>query len=514
MTGPSGLRTLLGPLDAKFRALYGDVRVLAERIAAEVAEMYGELAALKAGLVEALAGLGRPDFGLDGFLADAQRAAQAWVTGLTEQAMAAASSLVTANLATNAVEWVTQQKTLATAELLQLRTDLSGGLTCLAPVMDGLSRAGLATDLRAALPRLLERGTEVLLQSMRPRLEAELVAWLHVLASQHLRTTVVKTIPKAMEAAVQSGILGELGNVAATLQASLTGAFGDGDASASDSMVGEVLGLVADTVAVPVSDALSTLLRGAVQPAVQRVGGAVQSLTDPLKTGLLDQLQSILGDTGRLRPTVAGIVRRAFGTLRSTANLRFPDAVVTSLADRVEMEVDTALATAHTEVQTFIRGRVEGLAMGAVSAADVTTIADAFTAEVRTGITGLVAQVAQIAQSGIDEVQSCVAALVFSPTVPALLVNLTDTVLGEVTAALQAVLSQLSGLVDGIATDLPNGVQQVIDYLAALVESAPDVLRDTVLQLVETVQVCGAAPLPRGCAGEGVGANLPPPPFT
>ena len=41
---------------------------------------------------------------------------------------------------------------------------------------------------------------------------------------------------------------------------------------------------------------------------------------------------------------------------------------------------------------------------------------------------------------------------------------------------------------DSIASDVPAGVQQVIDYLADLVEPAPDVLRDTVLQLVETVQ--------------------------
>ena len=51
-------------------------------------------------------------------------------------------------------------------------------------------------------------------------------------------STAVKTIPKALEAAVQSGVFGVLGNVAAKLQSSLTGAYGDRDSSASDSMVG------------------------------------------------------------------------------------------------------------------------------------------------------------------------------------------------------------------------------------------------------------------------------------
>ena len=79
--------------------------------------------------------------------------------------------------------------------------------------------------------------------------------------------------------------------------------------------------------------------------------------------------------------------------------------------------------------------------MVAVNARDVTTIVTALTAEVRTRVSGLVARIGQNVQSRVDEAQSCMATFVFRPTVPALRVKLTDTVLGEVTPALQAVLS-------------------------------------------------------------------------
>ena len=113
-----------------------------------------------------------------------------------------------------------------------------------------------------------------------------------------------------------------------------------------------------DTVAVQVSDALSTLLRGAVRQAAQRVSGALQSLTDPLMTRRTSCSPSSAPQSAR--GPLARIVRRAFGPLRSVANFRFPNAVVTSLAAMVRTEVNAALAVARTVVQTFMRGRVEG----------------------------------------------------------------------------------------------------------------------------------------------------------
>ena len=199
-----------------------------------------------------------------------------------------------------------------------------------------------------------------------------------------------------------------------------------------------MLDWVSDTVVAPASDVLVTLVR----PAVQSAAAQTTALTESLTQTLFRRLYALL-DTAEhtLAPAAADLIQTSFEELRGRMRFTLPTAFLNGLLTTVQTTISNTLTTAQADVDALVGAAVAALPSGFLTSTELAQVESWTQTEIASSITGVTGNVVTIVSNAGDAVQACLADFMFSPAIPALLVNMTNAVLSELPAALRQVLS-------------------------------------------------------------------------
>ena len=215
-----------------------------------------------------------------------------------------------------------------------------------------------------------------------------------------------------------------------------------------------MLDWVSDTVVAPASDVLVTLVR----PAVQFAAAQTTALTESLTQTLFRRLYALL-DTAEhtLAPAAADLIQTSFEELRGRMRFTLPPALLNGLLTTVQTTVSNTLTTAQADVDALVGAAVAALPSGFLTSTELAQVESWTQTEIASSITGVTGNVVTIVSNAGDAVQACLADFMFSPAIPALLVNMTNAVLSELPAALRQVLGGRSGPVGSFCFSITNG---------------------------------------------------------
>ena len=256
---------------------------------------------------------------------------------------------------------------------------------------------------------------------------------------------------------------------------------GDGD------IIVATVAQVSDWVARTLTDPVTAVLSGVVAPAVRGLAERSAALGQAVVGGLFSAVQRLLQSAqDRLQPKVTALLDTGLAQVRSA--FRLPGEMLAVLQQTVQTTARVVLTAASGELSGLVDTAVRLLPLDGLPAADVTLLVTLTTTQVTRALDDAIAGVRPLALSGVERVQQCVATFLTPEHTTALLEPLTHLVLGDIPAALSAVLDTVGHLLTDATGPLLLGLAELVDFLAAEVQDAPAMLGDTVVEVVAVVR--------------------------